>query len=103
MAGSDDIALRLMRTLVFVDSAILPKKTQLIFGPPVPNLTGSGTQFVNNVKRMATSSPLLNPLCGQSGSSTGSFGIQKWLSCCLAQGQTNNHCNGCLLATVNHT
>ena len=59
----------------------------------------SGTLFVNNEKTMLTFSPLLNHLCGQSGNSTGSFGTQKWLSCWLVQGQTNNHCNECKLAS----
>ena len=91
MDGSEDTALKLMKTPVYVDSAILRLKIQIIYGPPAGHLMGSGTLLNKNVKRMTVLYPSQNPLCGQSRNSSGSLEIQKWLSCCLAQGQ-NKHC-----------
>ena len=34
-----------------------------------------------------------NPLSGQSRNSSGSFGIQKWMSCWMARGHNKYHCN----------
>ena len=92
MVGSEDIALKLTKIPVYVDSANLPLKTQSIFGPHAGHLMGSGMLFVKNAKRITALFPSLHPLCGQSRNSSGSFEIQKWLSCCLAQGHNKHHC-----------
>ena len=81
MDGSEDIAVKLTKTLAFVDFATLPLKTQNIYGPPVGLLMGSDMLFYKIANRMTALFPLLNPLCGQSHSSSGSFEIRKWLSC----------------------
>ena len=91
MDGLEDIAVKLMRIPVYVDFATQRSKTQSIFGPHAGHLMGSDMQFAKNVKRTTVLCPSLNPLCGQSRNSSGSLEIQKWLSCCLAQGQ-NKHC-----------
>ena len=91
MDGSEDIALKLMRIPVNVDFATQRLKTLHIFGPHAGHLMGSGMLFVKNAKRITALFPSLLPLCGQSRNSSGSLEIQKWLSCCLAQGQ-NKHC-----------
>ena len=101
MDGSEDTALKLMRIQVLVDFAIQSLKTQHIFGPLVGHLMGSGMLFVKNAKRITALFPSLLPLCGQSRNSSGSFGIQKWLSCCLAQGHNKYHCKELIPATFN--
>ena len=92
MVGSEDIAVKLTKIPVYVDSANLPLKTQSIFGPPVGHLMGSDMLFAKTAKLMTVLSHFLNPLCGQSRNSSGSFEIQKWLSCWLARGHNKNHC-----------
>ena len=101
MDGSEDIALKLMRIPVNVDFATQRLKTLHIFGPHAGHLMGSGMLFVKNVKRITALFPSLLPLCGQSRNSSGSFGIQKWLSCCLAQGHNKYHCKELIPATFN--
>ena len=101
MVGSEDIALKLTKIPVYVDSANLPLKTQSIFGPHAGHLMGSGMLFAKNAKRITALFPSLLPLCGQSRNSSGSFGIQKWLSCCLAQGHNKYHCKELIPATFN--
>ena len=81
MDGSDDIEPKLMRTPASADFAILPLKTQNIFGPLAGNLMGSGMLSVKHAETIMTLSPFQNPLCGQSRNSPGSLGIRKWLSC----------------------
>ena len=44
-------------------------------------LMGSDMLFYKTAKRMTVLYRFLNPLCGQSHNSSGSFEIQKWLSC----------------------
>ena len=77
MDGSEDIALKLTKIPVYVDSAIPPLKIQIIYGPPAGYLMGSGMLLNKNAKRMTTLYPSQNPLCGQSRNSSGSLGIQK--------------------------
>ena len=91
MDGSEGIAVKLMKNPAYVDFATQRLKTQSIFGPHAGHLMGSDMPFAKNVKRTIALCPSLNPLCGQSRNSSGSLEIQKWLSCCLAQGQ-NKHC-----------
>ena len=91
MDGSEGITAKLMRNPFYVDLATQHLKTQSIFGPHAGHLMGSDMQFAKNVNRTTVLCPSLNPLCGQSRNSSGSLEIQKWLSCCLAQGQ-NKHC-----------
>ena len=81
MDGSDSIVLKLTKSPACVDFAILPLKTQIIFGPPVGHLMGLDMLFAKTAKLMTALFPFLNPLCGQSRNSSGSFEIQKWLSC----------------------
>ena len=92
MDGSEDTASKLTKTPVYVDSAILRLKIQIIYGPPAGYLMGSDMLSNKNAKRMTPLYPSLNPLCGQSHNSFGSLGIQKWLSCWQAQGHNKNHC-----------
>ena len=92
MDGSEGIVSKLTKILVCVDFAILPLKTQSTFGPPVGHLMVSGMPYAKNVKWTTVAYPLLNPLCGQSRNSSGSFEIQKWLSCWLARVHNKNHC-----------
>ena len=44
-------------------------------------LMGSDMLFYKTAYRMTVLYRFLNPLCGQSHNSSGSFEIQKWLSC----------------------
>ena len=92
MAGSEGTVWKLTKILVYVDFAVLHLKTQSIFGPLVGHLMGSDTLYARSVKTITVLSLFLNPLCGQSRNSSGSFEIQKWLSCWLAQGHNKNHC-----------
>ena len=101
MVGSEDIALKLTKIPVYVDFAILPLKTQSIFGPLVGHLMESDMLYAKHAKRMTVLFPFPNPLSGQSRNSSGSFGIQKWLSCCLAQGHNKYHCKELIPATFN--
>ena len=101
MDGSEDIALKLTRIPVNVDFATQRLKTLHIFGPHAGHLMGSGMLFVKNAKRITALFPSLLPLCGQSRNSSGSFEIQKWLSCWLAQGHNKIHCKELNPATFN--
>ena len=101
MDGSEDIALKLTRIPVNVDFVTQRLKTLHIFGPHAGHLMGSGMLFVKNAKRITALFPSLLPLCGQSRNSSGSFGIQKWLSCWLAQGHNKYHCKELIPATFN--
>ena len=101
MDGSEGIAVKLMKNPAYVDFATQRLKTQSIFGPHAGHLMGSGMLFVKNAKRITALFPSLLPLCGQSRNSSGSFGIQKWLSCCLAQGHNKYHCKELIPATFN--
>ena len=101
MDGSDDTALKLTKILVCVDFAILPLRTQNIFGLHVALLMESDMLSYKIAKMMTPLYPFLNPLCGQSHNSSGSFEIQKWLSCWLAQGHNKNHCKELIPATFN--
>ena len=93
MDGLDDIVLKLMKTLVNVDFAILHLKTQNTYGPLVGHLMGLDMQYARYVKRMTAWYPFPNPLYGQSRNSYGFFVTQKWLSCWQAQGHNKDHCN----------
>ena len=101
MDGSEGIVSKLTKIPVCVDFAILPLKTLSIFGPPVGLLLGSDMLFYKTAERMTALYPFLNPLCGQSHNSSGSFEIQKWLSCWLAQGHNKIHCKELIPATFN--
>ena len=50
MVGSEDIAVKLTKIPVYVDSANLPKKTQNIFGPLAGHLMGSDMQLFKTRK-----------------------------------------------------
>ena len=101
MVGSEDIALKLTKIPVYVDSANLPLKTQSIFGPHAGHLMGSDMLLFRTVRRMTVLFPFLNPLSGRSRNLSGSFEIQKWLSCWLAQGHNKIHCKELIPATFN--
>ena len=81
MDGSEDIALKLTKIQIYVASAILRLKIQIIYGPLAGYLMGSGMLLNKNAKRLTAPYPSQNPLCGQSRNSPGSLGIRKWLSC----------------------
>ena len=66
MDGSEDTALKLMKTPVYVDSAILRLKIQIIYGPPAGYLMGSGMLLDNYAEMTRAAFRLINPLCGQS-------------------------------------
>ena len=72
---------KLSQSLINIHVWILHLKIQNIFGPLVGHLMGSDMLLAKNVKRRTVLYPSLNPLCGQSRNSFGSFGIQKWMSC----------------------
>ena len=81
MDGSEGIAVKLMRNPAYVDFATQRLKTQSIFGPHAGHLMGSDMLLFRTVRRMTVLFPFLNPLSGRSRNLSGSFEIQKWLSC----------------------
>ena len=74
MAGSVAIDLSLMKIfLSSVDFETLHVKIQIIRGPPVETLMGSGILFANYAKMIRVAFHLIKPMCGQSHNWSSSF------------------------------